>query len=193
MSLSDLELHLASIPQATRVPDSRKTAVELLESWSDTAPSNRLVALRCCVPGLLPFPCGTAWLKRSAIRWRHEVKIPNPQQTAMLAGIFLLADIANSIYAAFRLRPSGAFLVLYYVGVAWAFAAWVAARRSKDVRQCWVGFRLDRFVGWPVVVPYHVLRTRGIRGFVTLAGFIGLFVATYLLALIVFYGIVLFR
>jgi hypothetical protein len=35
-------------------------------------------------------------------------------------------------------------------------------------------------IGWPVIIPYHLLKTRGLKGLIPLAALIG----SYLLALI---------
>ena len=42
------------------------------------------------------------------------------------------------------------------------------------------------FIAWPVMVPDHVLRTRGIKGCGLLVGVIALFVASYVVALAVY-------
>ena len=118
---------------------------------------------------------------------------PNRRETIILIVFFLLANVGNCVYAAFGMQPSGGFMLLYYAGAFWAIAAWIIA----DARRLSVPLPFDMgwltFFAWPVVLPYHVFRTRGVKGFLTLAGFVGLFLSTYLVGVIVFYMILATR
>jgi hypothetical protein len=83
--------------------------------------------------------------------------------------------------------------VFYYAGFLWAVSAWLIA----DARRLGIDLPLD--IGWfvylacPLLLPYHVFKTRGVRGFIILAGFVGVFVATYLIGLVVFLFLVATR
>ena len=97
-----------------------------------------------------------------------------------LAGVFLVGSIGTAFYAVVSRAPSGAFLSLYFVGVAWAFAWWVL----EDCRRLRIATSIDHgwfvFYTWPFAVPYHLLKTRGaVRGFAFIAALFALFVAAY--------------
>jgi hypothetical protein len=112
--------------------------------------------------------------------------IPNPAATGLLGVFFLIANLGNALYAAHGLQPSGGFVLLFYVGFGFAAALWMHAdsRRlaiREDIDQGWFVY-----LAWPVLLPYHLFKTRGKRGAVTLLGLVGLYVATYLASLLVF-------
>jgi hypothetical protein len=113
--------------------------------------------------------------------------IPNSGATILIGIFFLAANVGNALYAAHGLPPSGGFVFVYYVGFGLALAFWMHA----DSRRLAVREVLDQgwfvYIAWPVILPYHLFKTRGGRGALTLLGLIGLFVATYLLSLPVFY------
>jgi hypothetical protein len=116
----------------------------------------------------------------------RPIAVPNPVATALLGAFFLIANVGNALYAASGRAPSGAFLILDYVGFGFAVAYWIHA----DSRRFGVREGLDQgwftYAAWPVVLPYHLFKTRGVRGAFTLAGLIALFAATYLASLLVF-------
>ena len=49
------------------------------------------------------------------------------------------------------------------------------------------------FHTWPVAVPYHLLKTRRLAGCAFMAGFVALFVATWIVAIVVYYAGVIWR
>jgi len=112
-------------------------------------------------------------------------RIPNLAETAIIGSFFLLGNVGSAVYALNGTGVSPIFLTLYYVGVAWAFAAWIIADRRRlgmpiSVDYGWYFFQL-----WMLVLPYHVVRTRGWRGCGLVVGFVALFVVTYVIAVIV--------
>lgn len=112
--------------------------------------------------------------------------IPNPRETIVLAVFFLLGNLGGCVYLAAGRPPSSRFILLYTVGVFWAIAAWIIA----DARRLGVALPFDigwfAFFAWPLVLPYHVFKTRGLKGFVTLGGLLAMFLATYLVGLVAY-------
>ena len=101
--------------------------------------------------------------------------------------MFAIGNVGWAISAAYSLPLRPAFLVLYYLGVQWAFAWWVLV----DCRRQGIPTSIDHgwfiFFAWPVAVPYHLFQTRRARGCLVMAGMFGLFVASYLAALVAFF------
>ena len=116
------------------------------------------------------------------------IVVPNPGATLALGAFFLVANVANGLYSARSVEPSGAFGALWYLGAAGVITYWVHA----DCRRLGVREPLDLglfvLLVWPLALPYHLLKTRGSRGLLTLAGLLVLFVATYLMGVLVFYA-----
>ena len=113
--------------------------------------------------------------------------IPNPRATLAFGAFFLMVNLANVLYALNRRHPSASFLALYYGGAALVVAYWILADSRRlglegSVDQGWFVFAF-----WPLALPYHLFKTRGIRGGLTLLGLVGLFILTYIFSLGVFF------
>jgi hypothetical protein len=101
--------------------------------------------------------------------------------------LFFIGNTGSAICAAYAAPAPAGFVVLYWVGIAWGFSWWVlsdcrARRMPTSIDHGWFVF-----YAWPIAVPYHVLKTRGIRGCGTLLALAGAFLAAYVFALGVFY------
>ena len=117
------------------------------------------------------------------------ISIPNRTATFYLGLVFLVANVAGALYAARGLEPSPAFVLLYYAGFGGLISYWVHADSQRlGVRevmdQGWFLFAL-----WPIALPYHLFKTRGAKGGLTLLGLVGLFAVTYLFSLLLFLAV----
>src|SRR5215213_8386035 len=114
--------------------------------------------------------------------------IPNRSVTAMLAGFLLLANVGAALYAARGIEPSSSFQTLYYVGTAWLVAWWVLA----DCRRLGMTVSIDHgwfvFMTWPISLPYHLFKTRGMRGWLALLGSRAMFAVTYVISILIVIG-----
>lgn len=96
----------------------------------------------------------------------------------MLSGFLLITQLAGAVYLAHGRPPSLRFDLLTHLGLLWLTAYWFA-QFSRRHRIAWVmDMGLFLFVAWWIVIPYYVLRVRGVRGLWTL----GAFGAAYLAA-----------
>jgi hypothetical protein len=101
-----------------------------------------------------------------------------------LAAIFAIGNVGSMIVAANAVSPRPLqFEALYIVGVQWALAWWVVADCRALGRPMSIDHGWFVFLAWPIAVPYHLIATRGARGLLIIAGFVGLFVATYVVAI----------
>ncbi|HLM00851.1 MAG TPA: hypothetical protein VK400_07325 [Pyrinomonadaceae bacterium] len=94
------------------------------------------------------------------------------------------------LYFAYELPLPQSFNILYVLGF-WGILCWWLREDSKKYGVSWVldiGFFL--YVAWIFIVPYHLFKTRGLKAFVTILLFIGIFAVAYLLSLIVYLLIV---
>jgi hypothetical protein len=65
-------------------------------------------------------------------------------------------------------------------------AAWVIADAQKRQRRLCYDYDGFVFFAWPVVVPVYLFRTRGVRAFLTLLCFAGIWLVAILAAWVVF-------
>src|SRR5438128_933380 len=69
-------------------------------------------------------------------------------------------------------------------------SSWVASDARARCQSLYYDFDTFIFFAWPVVLPYYLFRTRGVRAFLTLLGFAGILFAAVAFAVAV-YGILL--
>lgn len=107
-----------------------------------------------------------------------------PSPLVIVVALFLLGNFGVAICWAYSAVVPAAFMLLYYVGVSWGFSWWVVAdSRERNLPTFWdQGWFV--FYAWPFFVPYHAVRTRGLRGCGLLLGLLGAFWAAYLVAVV---------
>ena len=68
----------------------------------------------------------------------------------------------------------------------------ITGKSSMGCQQVNVVYDLGFFLyfAWPFIVPYYLFKTRGIRAILTILVFVGIYLATYLVGLLVFFIIV---
>ena len=101
--------------------------------------------------------------------------------------IFLLCgQIFNVIYYANGIYPTGRFLMLYSVGFFLAIACWF----KEDCKKHNVTWAIDMgfflLVAWVLIIPIFLFKTRGLKAFITILSFLGIYISTYLFSLIIY-------
>ena len=104
-----------------------------------------------------------------------------------LGALFLIGDLGAAFaqVAGFPLR--GGFMALYAVGGAWALAWWIVLDCRRHGIEVSIDHGLFAFYAWPIMLPLHLWRTRGPRGFLLLAGLLGLYLGAWLIAVTLLY------
>ena len=104
----------------------------------------------------------------------------------LLGVLVFVYHLGVGIYYARGLEPLPAFEFLYtgafLCGVVWWLRA--EAKSSPVARIYCEGLLVS--MGWLFIIPYHLLKTRGIKGLIPLFALIGTFVAAYVLAVVVY-------
>ena len=104
----------------------------------------------------------------------------------LLGVLVFVYHIGIGIYNARGLEPLPAFVFLYNAaflcGVVWWLRA--EAKRSPVARTYCEGLLVS--VGWLFIIPYHLLKTRGAKGLIPLLALICTFVASRVLAAIIY-------
>ena len=77
------------------------------------------------------------------------------------------------------------YLAMFYCGVVW----WLRAEaKSSPVTQIYCP-GLMAITAWPIIIPYHLLKTRGVRGLVPLLALIGTFIFARILATVIYLAV----
>lgn len=103
----------------------------------------------------------------------------------VLLGILVFVyHFAIGIYNAWALEPPSSFEFLYSVAFLCGVVWWMKAEfRRYNVKPVYcLGLLVGS--GWLVMIPYHLFKTRGVRGLIPLLALIGIILAAHLLALV---------
>jgi hypothetical protein len=97
--------------------------------------------------------------------------------------------LGQGLYNLLGLEPLPAveflFKLIFICGVVW----WLRAEtQSSPVTRVYCAGLLVGF-GWPIIIPYHLLKTRGVRGLLPLFALIATFVIAEILAIIIYLAI----
>src|ERR1041384_4901395 len=88
--------------------------------------------------------------------------------TILLYLYLIITELANGIYSARGIEPPGIYYLLYPIGFLWVIGWWLMRdSRKRGVR--WVfdmGFFL--YIAWPFIMPYYLIKTRGVKGLLTI-------------------------
>ncbi len=98
----------------------------------------------------------------------------------------LIVQIANALYFARGIEPSAAFELMSSIGFLWLMGWWLK-EDSKKRGVKWVydmGFFL--YLAWIFIIPYYLFKTRGLKALLTILSFVGIFLGTYLVGIIVY-------
>jgi hypothetical protein len=101
-----------------------------------------------------------------------------------LCALFLIGNIGTAFAQVAGFPLGGGFMTLYAIGSAWAVAWWIVIDCRRHRVEVSIDHGFFALYAWPIMLPLHLWRTRGPRGFLLLAGLLGLYLATWLIALL---------
>jgi len=107
--------------------------------------------------------------------------LPQLSSPAALLYLYLIAaQVVAGIYLARQIELPPAFSLLYPLGLLWAVGWWL----RRDSRARGVGWVFDMglflYIAWPVVMPYYLLKTRGVKGLLAILAFAGAYMGALL-------------
>ena len=94
-------------------------------------------------------------------------------------------QLIGGLYLAWQLEPSLPYSYLLYVAhvsILW----WWLKEDSKKTGDTWpmdLGYFI--YLAWLALIPYHLFRTRGFRGFIGIFGYVGSIIAGWLAAVLI--------
>ena len=121
-----------------------------------------------------------------------ESEYANPKSSSgtimlVLLGVLVFVyHLGFGIYRALGLEPSAAFEFLYTAAFVCAVVWWLRAEaKSTPVARIYCQGVLVG-VGWIFIIPYYLFKTRGVKGLIPLAALIFTFIASNVLAAIIY-------
>ncbi|MGH9833268.1 MAG: hypothetical protein ACREBD_14105 [Blastocatellia bacterium] len=113
--------------------------------------------------------------------------IPKLSVPTIFLIVFLLIErVAEACYAARGLETSAGYELLTSCGLLWVIGWWLEDDgRRYGIR--WI-HDLGLFLGVAgiFIIPHHLFKTRGAKGFITILRFVGVYAAAYLISLMVY-------
>jgi|SRR5215213_1663476 len=77
------------------------------------------------------------------------------------------------------------YTAIFICGVVW----WLRAEiQSSTVTRLYCAGLLA-YIAWPIIIPYHLLKTRGVRGLLPLLALIGTFISARILATVIYLAV----
>ena len=96
-------------------------------------------------------------------------------------------NFGAGIYLARGIEPLPTFEFLYTAAFVCGVVWWLNAEVKRSAVKPIYCAGLLVGIGWFVIIPYHLFKTRGLRGALPLLALIGSFVAAHLLAIVVYF------
>ena len=104
----------------------------------------------------------------------------------LLGVLVFVYHLGFGIYGAMELEPAPAFEFLYNAAFICGVVWWLRAEaKSSPVARIYCEGTLVG-IGWLFIIPYHLLKTRGVKGLIPLLALIFTFVASKVLAAVVY-------
>ena len=108
----------------------------------------------------------------------------------LLAILIFVYHFAASVYLIAGIEPSASTEFLYVAGFPCAAIWWLRGDTSKSAATPVYCHGLLMTVGWFVIIPYHLFKTRGVRGLLPLLLLIGSYVLSQLAAAVVYIALI---
>jgi hypothetical protein len=104
----------------------------------------------------------------------------------LLVVLTFVYHTGQAIYILLRVDPSPTFEFLHLVALSCGVVWWLRAEaKSSGVKALYCEGLLVT-AGWLIIIPYHLLKTRGVKGLVPLFALIGSLIASQVAAAVVY-------
>jgi hypothetical protein len=104
----------------------------------------------------------------------------------LLGVLVFVYHFGVGIYYARGLEPLPTFEFLYTAGFLCGVVWWLKAEARRSAVNPVYCSGLLVGIGWLIIIPYHLLKTRGVRGLIPLLALIGSFLLAQILAAVVY-------
>ena len=103
--------------------------------------------------------------------------------TVLLYSFVVITQLGFGIYLGQQIEAPGAYALLHWAAQLWIIGWWLRRdSRKRGMIQIYdIGLFL--YLAWPLVMPYHLLKTRGARGLLVILGFIGAYAGAGLIGI----------
>lgn len=102
-----------------------------------------------------------------------------------MVALILIANIWISLFAVFDRTMSPAFNLLYFIAFTWVLGWWLLKEDNQKYKEKWIyELGILIYAVWMIVIPIYLFKTRGLKAFLTIFAFIGLYLGTFIIGMI---------
>jgi hypothetical protein len=111
----------------------------------------------------------------------------------LLYSFVVITQFAYGAYLGAKLEFPGAVTFLFHVGLLWAVGWWLRndSHRRGVLSVYDLGFFL--YLAWPIVMPYYLIKTRGVKGLLVMLGFVAAYIGAAIVGIVFSVAIVAMR
>ena len=104
----------------------------------------------------------------------------------LLVVLTFVYHTGQTIYALLHVQVSPVFDFLHKVALTCGVVWWLRAEVKRSSAQALYCEGLLATVGWIIILPYHLLKTRGVKGLIPLLALLAALIASQVVATIVY-------
>ena len=98
--------------------------------------------------------------------------------------LILVTNIWISLFSVFDRTMSPAFNLLYFIAFTWVLGWWLKEDNQKYKEKWIYELGILIYAVWVIVIPIYLFKTRGVKAFLTIFAFIGLYLGTFVIGLV---------
>ena len=98
--------------------------------------------------------------------------------------LILVTNIWITLFAVFDRTMSPAFNLLYFIAFTWVLGWWLKKDNQKYKEKWIYELGILIYAVWMIVIPIYLFKTRGLKAFLTIFAFIGLYLGTFIIGMI---------
>jgi hypothetical protein len=106
--------------------------------------------------------------------------------TALLYLFVITQQTIAGVYLSSGLEPPPVFTFISAPAYIWILGWWL----SQDIRKREMDWLFDMgfflYLAWPLVLPYHLLRSRGLNGIIVIIGFVAIYVTSFVAGFVLY-------
>ncbi|MCU1264207.1 MAG: hypothetical protein JWM21_525 [Acidobacteria bacterium] len=106
--------------------------------------------------------------------------------TALLYEFIIVAETTRGVYITSGIDPPPAFILINALCFLWLMGWWLRRDKGKRSLSCTFDIGMFLYVAWPIIMPYHLLKSRGTKGLLIILGFIGAYVGAGVLGVVLY-------
>jgi len=111
----------------------------------------------------------------------------------LLYSALVIYQFALGLYLVLQIEPPGALALLSWATFLWSLGWWLQTDSRKRGVALVYDMGLFLYVAWPIVMPYHLVKTRRGKGLLVILGFVGAYMAPAIVGIILGALVIAFR